>query len=210
MANLSEDELREAAAEAGISPQELRVALAEREGNLPATTDAASAVGALTRGVSSGHVEGRVVAPPPQALHAVRTSLERQTGKTGHGQGEGQADVVDGDIGLTYKVRATSDGADGALVRVDVDTSAGRGVQQLAATGVTGVTVTMLALGWLFGATTLLFGGLSVGAIGAALIVRNLAKLRSGAARAQAIASQALLEAEDQAERTAALPPGRV
>lgn len=205
MANLTDEELRDAAAEAGISPQELRVALAERNGDLPATVDSGSAVGALTRGTSAAHVESRIPAPPAEALSAVRSSLERQTGRTGHGQGDGEADLVDDDAGLTYKVRSTPDGAGGALVRVDIDTSAGRGVQSLAATGVGGVSLTMLALGWLFGATTLMFGGVGLGALGVALILRNFSKLGRSAAHAQAVASQALMEAEDSAQR--ALPP---
>lgn len=205
MANLTDDELREAAAEAGISPQELRMALAERAGDLPATQDAGSAVGALVRGTSTAHVESRIDAPPQQALASVRTSLERQTGRGGHGQGDGSADVVDDDAGLTYKIRSTPDGAGGALVRVDIDISAGKGVQSLAASGVAGVSFTMFALGWLFSATTLMFGGLGLGALGAVLVMRNFMKLRGAAGRAQALASHALMEAEDQAQR--ALPP---
>lgn len=204
MANLTDDELREAAAEAGISPQELRLALAERAGDLPATQDAGSAVGALTRGTSTAHVESRIAAAPPEALASVRTSLEKQTGRGGHGQGDGSADIVDDDAGLTYKIRSTPDGAGGALVRVDIDTSAGKGVQSLAATGIAGISLTMLALGWLF-STTLVFGGLGLGALGAVLVLRNFAKLRGAAGRAQALASHALMEAEDNAQR--ALPP---
>lgn len=204
MANLSDEELKAAAAEAGISPQELRLALAERNGGLPATIDAGSAVGALRRGTSSGHVESRIEAPPSEALASVKSSLERQTGRGGHGQGDGSADLVDDDAGLTYKIRSTPDGAGGAMVRVDIDTSAGKGMQSLAATGVGGVSLTMLALGWLFGATTLMLGGLGLGALGAVLIVRNFAKLGRSAAHAQAVASHALMEAEDQAQR--ALP----
>ncbi len=204
MANLTDDELREAAAEAGISPQELRIALAERAGDLPATQDAGSAVGALTRGTSAAHVESRIDAPPAEALASVRSSLERQTGRGGHGQGDGSADIVDDDAGLTYKIRSTPDGAGGALVRVDIDTSAGKGVQSLAATGLAGVSLTMLALGMLF-STTLVFGGLGLGALGAVLVLRNFTKLRGAAGRAQALASHALMEADDNAQR--ALPP---
>ena len=205
MANLTDEELKAAAAEAGISPQELRIALAERSGNLPANRDTHSAVGALTRGTSAAHVESRIPAPPAEALSAVRASLERQTGRTGHGQGDGSADLVDDDVGLTYKVRTTPDGAGGALVRVDIDTSSGKGVQSLAATGIAGVSFTMLALGWLFSATTLMFGGLGLAALGAAIVVRNFAKLARSASHAQAVAAQALMEAEDHAQ--GALPP---
>ncbi len=203
MSNLTDDELRDAAAEAGISPQELRIALAERAGGLPATQDTGSAVGALTRGTSAAHVESRIDAPPAQALASVRASLERQTGRGGHGQGDGSADLVDDDAGLTYKIRSTPDGAGGSLVRIDIDTSAGKGVQSLAATAVAGVSLTMLALGWLFSAT-LVFGGLGLAALGAAVVLRNFMNLRGAAARAQALASHALMEAEDNAQR--ALP----
>lgn len=208
--NLSDEELRQAAAEAGISPQELRLALAERHGNLPARPPSAGSImGPPTRGVSTTHVEGRVTMPPPQALEAVRRSIERQTGKRGHRQGEGEADLVDEDAGLTYRVRSSSDGGGGALVRVDVDVSSGKGTQALATTGVVGVTATLVALGWLFGAVTLWLGGLGLGALGGLLIFRNLVKLRGATASAHAIAAHALMEAEDRASSVAALEPGR-
>lgn len=208
--NLSDEELRQAAAEAGISPQELRLALAERHGNLPARPEGAKSVtGAPTRGVSTTHAEGQLPLPPQQALDAVRRSIERQTGKRGHGQGEGEADIVDDDAGLTYRLRASSDGGEGALVRVDVDASSGKGTQALATTGVVGVTATLVALGWLFSATTLWLGGLGMGVLGGLLVFRSLIRLRQGAASAQAIAAHALMEAEDRAATVQALTEGK-
>ncbi len=197
--NLTEEELRQAAAEAGISPQELRVALAERgETALAKPPNITSLLGPPTRGQSVTHVEGRVVLPPRDALGVVRQSIERQIGKRGHNQGEHEADIVDEDAGLTYRMRVADDGAGGALVRIDVDPSSGKGSQALATTGVVGVTATLVALGWLFGATTLWLGGLGIGVLGALLVARNVLKLRRGTASAHAVAAHALMEAEDR------------
>ena len=198
MANLSDEELRQAAAEAGISPQELRVALAERQGvALERPPEATSVMGPPQRGQSATHVEGRLLLEPQSAVDTVRASIERQTGKRGHNQGEKEADIVDEDAGVTYRLRATDDGAGGALVRVDIDPSSGKGTSALATTGVVGLTATLVALGWLFSATTLWLGGIGVGILGGLIIARNLMKLRRGTASAHAVAAHALLEAED-------------
>jgi hypothetical protein len=206
--NLTDDELREAAAEAGISPEELRIALAERHGNLPATRPRLSSlVGPPTRGASATSVEGRLELPPPQALSTVRASIERQIGKQGHKQGDSEVDIVDDDAGLTYRLRAVDDDAGGALVRIDVDPGPARGTAALASTGILGVTTTLVALGWLFGATTLWLGGLGLGVVGGLWIARRLARSRGAVASAHAVSAQALLEAEDRV--AAALPPAR-
>jgi hypothetical protein len=197
--NLTDDELRQAAAEAGISPQELRVALAERRSvALDKPSRVTSLMGPPARGQSATHVEGRVVLAPAEALGAVRQSIERQTGKRGHKQGEAEADIVDEDVGVTYRLRAGDDGAGGALVRIDVDPASGRGGQAIATTGVVGVTATLVALGWLFGATTLWLGGLGIGVLGGLLVARSVFKLRRGTASAHAVAAHALMEAEDR------------
>lgn len=208
--NLSDEELQQAAAEAGISPHELRMALAERQGSgLPARPDGATALVAPSpRGISTTHVEGRIGMPPRDALATVRRSIERQTGKRGHHQGDGEVDLVDAEGGLTYHMQSTDDGGGGALVRIDIDTTQGKGAQTLATTGVVGLSLTLLALGWLFGATTLALGGLGMGALGGLLVARSMVKLRQAAASAQAIASHALMEAEDRAE-PGQLPPAR-
>src|SRR5690606_29281559 len=97
MAQLSDEELREAAAEAGISPHELRHALAQREGtDLARPDDAGTLMGPPERGASEAHVVGRIGRPPGQAIAAVRASIERQTGRTGHRQGEHAAAVENG------------------------------------------------------------------------------------------------------------------
>jgi hypothetical protein len=201
MAELSDDELREAAAEAGISPHELRHALAQREGtDLTHGGDAAGSVlGPPARGASATHVEGPVARPPAQALAAVRASIERQTGRTGHRQGEHEADVVDDDLGLTYRVRTQDDGAGGALVRVDVDPTAGKSFRNLALTGVGGIALAVLGLGLLLGSLVLMLGGVSVGVLGGLWVGRRASLLGRGLASARAIASNALMEAEDEA-----------
>jgi hypothetical protein len=208
MAELTDEELREAAAEAGISPNELRHALAVRAGtagdNLPAT----SALGDPVRGMAARFTEGRIRQSPPAALGAVRASIERQIGKSGHNQGPDEADIVDDDVGVTYRIRSRDDGDGGALVRVDIDPSAGRGMAALRATSVTGVTVAMVGLAWLLSSTLLWLGALGMGAIGGLLVVRSLLTAVGASKRAVGVAAQALNEADESAI-AGALPPGR-
>lgn len=213
MAELSDQELREAAAEAGISPHELRHALAQRDGVALARQgdDAVGVLGPPLRGTSATHVEGPVARPPAQALAAVRASIERQTGRSGHRQGEHEADVVDDALGLTYRVRVQDDGAGGALVRVDVDPTAGRSFRNLALTSVGGVASILLGLGLVFGSTMFLLGAVTLGVLGGLFVGRRAALLGRGIASARATASNALMEAEDEAGSPpqGALPPGR-
>ena len=201
---LSDDELREAAAEAGISPQELRHALVERDGGALERPESAtvSVLGPPERGVSAVHSEGRVKLPPKDAVAAVRKSIERQTGSSGHNQGGGEADIVDEDSRVTYRIRGQDDGSGGALVRVDVDPSAGKGYAALTGTAMGGISLTMFALGLLFSATTLAGGGIAMAAIGGFILFRTLAKLRAATDSAKAIASHALMEADDAGSRS--------
>lgn len=203
----SDEELRQAAAEAGISPQELRVALAERDGaQVPATKGGRLGALVARRADNVKQVESSLAMPPRDALGAVRSSIEAQTGLHGHQQGEGRADIVDDGTGLTYRIHSETDGAGGSLVRVEVDAATGRGAQALATTGVVGITATLVALGWLFGALTLVFGGAAVGMLGALLIGRNALRLVQATNRAQGTAAQALVEVE---ERLALQPSSR-
>ena len=193
MSELSEQELQEAAREAGISPMELRHALAERQGSdLARPDEARSLMGPPSRGTTAGFVEGRLAQPPGEAIDVVRASIERQSGRTGHRQGAAEADVVDDVLGINYRLRAQDDGTGGALVRVDVDPTSGRSFRNLAATGVAGITVVMMGIGWLLGSTLLGLGGVAVGVLGALALVRRTARLAQGIASARAIASQAL------------------
>lgn len=213
MAQLSDQELREAAAEAGISPQELRHALAQREGVdlVPTAGNAPSVLGPPTRGASATHVEGPVPRPPTQALAVVRASIERQTGRSGHRQGEHEADVVDDDLGLTYRVRAQDDGAGRALVRVDVDPTSGRAARNVAFAGVASMALLLLGVSLLIGSTVLVLGAVAMGALGGLWVGRRAARLARGLASARAIAAHALLDAENQpgSAPQGALPPGR-
>jgi hypothetical protein len=198
MSQLTDDELRDAAAEAGISPQELRQALALRDSNVPAPQKSVQAlVAANPRGVSVRHAESRLTMPPAQAVAVVRHSIERQTGRSGHKQGDLEADVVDDVNNVTYRVRAQDDGAGGALVRIDVDPTAGKGLQALSGAGVAGVSVVLVALGWLFSATTLWLGGLGVALFGGLLVGRSLVRLGQATTSAAGVAAQALAEAEE-------------
>lgn len=209
-AQLSDEDLREAAAEAGISPHELRSALAEREGTDLATIDGAGGLmGLPERGASATHVAGPIARPPAAALAAVRASIERQTGRTGHRQGELEADVVDDDLGLTYRMRSQDDGGGGALVRIDVDTTSGRSFRNLALAGVGGFTMTVVGLGLLMSSWLLMVGGLGLGVLGGLMVGRRAALLGSGLVNARAIAANALIEADDEASSAAqaALPP---
>lgn len=192
----SDDDLREAAAEAGISPAELRTALAERD--QPPTTAIAKRDASMP-----ARLDGAVKLPPSDAITAVRGSIERQTGLHGHMQGDAQADIVDDGHGLTWRVHARSDEGGGALVRVEIDPSAGAGAQKLALGGVIGITTALVGIGWLFGALTLMLGGVGVGVIGALVLGRNAVRLMTAKRSAEAIAAQALVEAEDRASTKA-------
>jgi len=208
MAQLSDEELREAAQEAGISPHELRHALAERDGSaLARPEEATSLMGPSTRGESASFVEGRIAKPPDAALAAVRSSIERQTGKSGHRQGESEVDIVDDSLGLNYQLRTSEDGGGGALVRVDVDPTSGRSFRNLAAAATMGVTLAIVGLAMLISSTMIGVAGMGLGVFGGLMIIRRSARLAQGIANAHAISAQALMEAEDSAPAQGMLPP---
>ena len=207
MAELTDQELRDAAAEAGISPNELRHELARRDGHDMDLPQTRSVMGAPQRGMAVAHAESRIKRPPRDALAAVRASIEKQTGKSGHNQGDSEADIVDEDAGLTYRIRSQDDGAGGALVRVDIDPTQGRGLAALRGVSVGGVTVALVGLAWLFSSTILWLGAAGVGALGAWLVFKSLAGGGIAARQARAIAAQALTDAEEGAI-AGALPPG--
>lgn len=182
----TDEQLREAAHEAGISPVELRNALAERAG-VPARVSTAT----------PATLQGSVALAVPAAISAVRRHLEQATGRTGHAQGEGRWDLVDDDAGLTYRIHATDDGAAGSLVHVNVDAGAGRGALALAGAGTGAVSLTLLAIAWLFSLTTLGIVGVAVGIAGALFVAKNAVSLARAKQRAEAIAAGALGAAQD-------------
>lgn len=192
MTDLSEQELREIADEAGLSREQLREAMEVRD--LPARIEGTAALmEAPTQGMSVAHAEAELALPPPQALGAVRAAIERHTGARGHGQGDDQADVVDEAHGLTYRIRSR-EGDGGALVRVDVDPSRARGMQTLLTAGVGGISLTMILLGWWLW-TTLLIAGAGLGAVGGAAIWLRGQRLRAAERDARAIAQRSLSDA---------------
>ncbi len=203
--NLTEQELREAAAEAGISPEELRRELVRQAGGVPDTIPA----GPGNTGVSVYKAEGNLALPPEQASETVRRTLERLAGSRGHRQGAGKVAIVDEERGVTYHIQSEPDGQGGALVSVDVDPSASAGTLALGAFLVGGLSLAIVAFGALFGFTMILAAGLGVGALGAAALFFNNTRLKRGQLEAQAIVAQALLEAEDApvASGPVALPP---
>jgi len=183
---LTDEQLREAANEAGITAHALRQALAERdESSL-----------ALLGPPGAGTTQGAVAMPPRDAMTAVRKSIERNAHRDGHAQGEDRYDIVDEDEGLTYRVTSRGESEGLALVRIDVDTSAGRGALALAAAGTAGIALSVVAVGWLFSWLTLTFVGVTLGVVGGLWIARNALALAHARRQGEAVAAQALAEAQ--------------
>jgi hypothetical protein len=186
---LSDEQLREAASEAGISPHALRQALAERdESSL-----------ALLGPPGAGTTQGVVAMPQRDAMTAVRKSIERNAHRDGHAQGDERYDIVDEDEGLTYRVTSKADSEGLSLVRIDVDTAAGRGALALATAGTAGVALSVVAIGWLFSWLTLTFAGVALGVVGGLWIARNALALAHARRQGEAFAAQALADAQDAA-----------
>lgn len=198
MAELSDQEIADAAREAGISPAELRQALAEKDGAL-VRTPGEGRLPASVRGKSVTHTESSLPYPPEQAVRTVKHQIERQIGSKGHMMGSKEADIYDERSGMIYRIQAESDGGGGALVRVDVDPTPLKARRTLTGMGL-GSTVGLLAVagiivGGLVG--TALFGG----AIGLSLLGLGtlVAMRRRGIADARAASAYALIEAEHAA-----------
>ncbi|MCA9713635.1 MAG: hypothetical protein H6713_10365 [Myxococcales bacterium] len=203
--NLTEQELREAAAEAGISPEELRRELVRQAGGVPATVPS----GPGNTGMSVYKAEGNLAMPPEQAAESVRRSLERIAGAHGHRQGANKVAIVDEARGVTYQIQAERDGQGGALVRVDVDPSAAAGTLALGGFLVGGLSLAIFVFGWLFSLTAIAGAGIALGVLGGAALYFNNTKAKRGQLEAQQLVAQALLEAEDAPAPSGpmALPP---
>ncbi|MFO7563529.1 MAG: hypothetical protein R6X02_12860 [Enhygromyxa sp.] len=210
MSQLSEREIEEAAREAGISPAELRSALAEQAGGVLAPRSHHGVLPASTRGTTVAHAETSLPYPPEQAVRAVKQQIEREIGSTGHMMGSTEADIYDEAAGIIYRLQAESDGAGGAMVRVDVDPTPLRSRRTLTSMGL-GASVGLFAIagliipgliGW-----TLIAGALGLTALGAT----SLVAIRTRAIKdAKATMARALVEAESGAPIGGfrALPPG--
>lgn len=198
MTELSDREIEEAAAEAGISPAELRNALAEQQAGKGALVRRPGGVlPASPRGTSVAHAETGLPYPPEQAVRAVKQQIEREIGSTGHMQGSTDADVYDEPAGIVYRIQAESDGAGGALVRIDVDPTPLRSRRTLTSMGL-GASVGLFAIAGLI-IPGLVGWALIAGAVGlTALGATTLVAMRTRAIKdAQAITARALIEAEN-------------
>lgn len=195
MTQLSDREIEEAAREAGITPAELRNALAEKAGG-GALMKVHGALPASTRGTTVAHAETSLPYPPEQAVRAVKQQIEHEIGARGHMMGSTDADIYDEATGIIYRIQAQSDGAEGALVRIDVDPTPLRSRRTLTSMGL-GASVGLFAIagliipgviGW-----ALLAGAVGLTALGAT----SLIALRARAIKdAEATMARALVEAE--------------
>lgn len=188
-AKLTEEELRETAAEAGITPEELRRALVQRSTVLP---ERASPRGAL----QTQSLEGRVAQPPEQASETVRRIIERASGHRGHRQGGGRIDIVDEENGVVYQIQGEADGAGGALVKVEINSVSTVGNFALASFIVGTFTLGVVLFGWMVWAA-MMWVGLGLGGIGIFALISASRRLEQGRVRARTIAAEALLEAEE-------------
>lgn len=214
MSDLSERDIEDAAREAGISPAELRQELARQRGasshggpgQALARTGERGLLPVSTRGISTANAESPLPFPAEQAVRAVKQSIEQQVGSRGHMMGAKQADILDDEAGVIYRVQAQDDGNGGSLVRVDIDPTPLRAKRTLQAMGL-GATVGLFFLSGviipgLLG-TSLIGAAISLGLIGGIGLGKQGDRANRGA---RYVASTALVEAEYGSSR--ALPPG--
>lgn len=211
VAELSNDDIREAAEETGLSPEEVRLALRENDIQVPAVRRGDSRMPAPTRGATAHNAENALTLPAKEAVRVVRSSLERSLGQKGHQHGELEADIVDERHSLVYRIRAEDDGRGGSLVRVDVDPSAARAKQILGVALGGGAAAVGAGLMLMLGFSVLFtLGVLGVASIGLAFFLKAATGERQGLAQARDLVAGALVAAEEEAAHRdmAALPPG--
>ena len=202
-AKLTDQELREAAAEAGISPEELRQALAQRSSGV--TTAALARSAAAAQGYSA---RTQLAVPPDQAAEAVRAAIHRHVGHRGHRQGNGDIDILDDRSGMLYRIHSESDGQGGALVEVRSERSGNN--LALAAVMFSGVAIGVTILGFMISTIVMMLGlGLLVGSVIAVVMAGG--RVAGMQRQAEQVVAQALIEAEEAVPLTAgpprALPP---
>lgn len=206
MTGLSDEEIREAAAEAGISPAELREALSEQNAMVKLPQGQALAVPAR-KGAVVLNARGNLPQPPDDAVRNVRASIESQLGSRGHMHGAAAADIYDEQRSIIYRITGEEDGRGGALVQVDVDAAPAKGKTTLAKIGL-GAALTVFGLGALmFSSLTFAAITVGIGVIGFAGLAANARSKRIGYNQAHAIASHALIDAEERTAQPQALPP---
>jgi hypothetical protein len=177
-------EIRAAAAEAGISPSELRHALARR--------DAAKMRG--TGPIAMAEIDGTLADPPARALVRVCGAIERSIAARGHAQGPGRADIVDERSGLTYSIAVQDDGSGGAYVQVRIDGGQAAASRLLTTTAHLALGGLVVLGGVMTGAPWLWAVGAGWMALGTASAWLRARRDRHGIARARAIATTALQE----------------
>jgi hypothetical protein len=204
MSELSDRDIEDAAREAGISPAELRSALAQQANAGALVRQPTATLSSNSRGISVAHAESALPYPAEQAVRSIKHQIEREIGSTGHMMGSTAADIYDEARGMIYRIHATSDGAGGSLVRVDVDSTPLRSRKTLTGMGlastvglfaISGLVIIPGLIGW-----ALLAGALGLAALGATTMV---ATSNRAIKDARATVAHALIEAEHQA-----LPPG--
>jgi hypothetical protein len=202
MSELSDIEIEEAAREAGISPLELRAALAQQANSGALVRVPNATLPSNTRGNSVANAESQMPYPPEQAVRSVKHQIEREIGTTGHMMGSTAADIYDEGRGMIYRIQARDDGAGGSLVRIDVDSTPLRSRKTLSGMGLA-ATVGLFALsgfivpglvGW-----ALLAGAGGLSALG---VMTMVATSNRALRDARATVAHALIEAEHKA-----LPP---
>lgn len=202
MSELSDSEIEEAAREAGISPLELRAALAQQANAGALVRVPSPTLPSNTRGISVANAESQLPYPPEQAVRSVKHQIEQEIGISGHMMGSTAADIYDEGRGMIYRIQAAADGAGGSLVRIDVDSTPLRSRKTLSGMGLA-ATVGLFALsgfiipglvGWV-----LLAGAVGLTALGA---VTMTATSNRALKDARATVAHALIEAEHKA-----LPP---
>ena len=202
-AKLTDQELREAAAEAGISPEELRQALVQRSGGPGSAL--ARATGTAVAGYSA---QTRLALPPERALEGVRTAIGRQVGHRGHRQGNGDIDILDDRTHMLYRIHADPDGQGGALVQVRTERTGSS--MALAAIMFTTVAVGVIALGFLL-SSLMMWLGVGLLLAGGAGIFLAGGRASGMQRQAELVVAQALVEAEEAIPLTPdpprALPP---
>lgn len=190
-AKLTEQELREAAAEAGISPEELRQALVQRSTGAASPGPLARTSGAAVQSYSA---QTHLSLPPDRAAEQVRSAIGKQVGHRGHRQGNGDIDILDDKTGMLYRIHSEGDGQGGALVHVATERTGG--TMMLAGVMFGAASLGILAVGWLFSSLIFWLGFGLLMAGGAGLFLANQ-RVGANHRQAQLVVSQALVDAEE-------------
>jgi hypothetical protein len=197
MSQLSDREIEEAAREAGISPAELRNALAEQAGGgALAIRRTGALLPASPRGTTAAHAESSLPYPPEQAVRAVKKQIEREIGSKGHMMGSTEADIYDEASGLIYRIQAEGDGGGGSMVRIDIDPTPLRGRRTLTSMGL-GASVGLFTVAGLI-IPGLIGWALIAGAVGLTVLgsTSMLAMRTRSIKDSRATMARALVEAE--------------